>query len=212
MITPRPSLVDIVADRLREKILLGELALGAKLHQDYICREFGVSRTPLRQALARLEAEGLIETENHKSAVVRRPSRREMIELYEIADSLEPLAAKLALPRRDGAVLEDLTSLLTRLEGTDDIRAWTTLNSTFHMTMYLAADRPLLCETISMIRNRTALYVQMTSLAARREQAEAEHRRILQAYKTGNEAKLIDEVRQHLRGTVDMGFHMLADR
>jgi DNA-binding GntR family transcriptional regulator len=93
------SLADEIAFRLRSDILEGVLPLGARLQQDELCTRFGVSRTPVREALRQLQALNLITLAPSRGATVRVPSRRELIEVYELRADLEGLASRLAAAR-----------------------------------------------------------------------------------------------------------------
>jgi len=86
---PRQSLATAVADKLREKILNGELREGQQLRQDAIAAELRVSRIPVREALRQLEAEGLVTIIPHRGAVVSALSLEEIEELFEIRAVLE---------------------------------------------------------------------------------------------------------------------------
>ena len=102
------SLADEIAFRLRSDILEGVLPLGTRLQQDELCARFGVSRTPVREALRQLQALNLITLAPSRGATVRVPSRRELIEVYELRADLEGLACKLAAVRWTG---EDLAEI-----------------------------------------------------------------------------------------------------
>src|SRR5690242_21954343 len=87
---PRTSLSSAVAEKLREKIVQGDIQEGEQLRQDAIAQEFAVSRIPVREALRQLEAEGLITIVPHRGAVVSLLSCDEIEELFEIRAILEP--------------------------------------------------------------------------------------------------------------------------
>jgi len=88
--------VDDMADAIQLRILTGEYALGAPLRQAQLADEFGVSRTPVREALRKLQAAGLVEIIRHRGAIVRGPSARDLREAYIVRAELEGLAAELA--------------------------------------------------------------------------------------------------------------------
>ena len=88
--------VDFIVERLREDILAGRLAPGSRLVESDLTARFAVSRGPVREALRRLSAEGLIEHRPHRGAVVRRLSERDIRELFQIRVEMEALAARLA--------------------------------------------------------------------------------------------------------------------
>lgn len=90
------KLIDEIVERIRAKIISGEFAPGDRLKQEVLAEEFSVSRTPIREALSRLEAQGIIVQEQRRSAVVSKPSSRDIGEMYQIRAELEGLAAQLA--------------------------------------------------------------------------------------------------------------------
>lgn len=93
---PPTRLIEEIANGIHAKILSGEYPPGAPLKQELLAAEFAVSRTPIREALSRLEAKGVVTQAQGRSAVVRVPSRREVTEMYQVRAELEGLAAQLA--------------------------------------------------------------------------------------------------------------------
>src|SRR6476661_9386152 len=97
------ALVDRLAADVQARVLSGEFASGSRLRQESLATEFGVSRTPVREALRKLQAAGIVQLEPRRGARVRGPSAREVREAYEVRAELEGLAAALAATRiRDG--------------------------------------------------------------------------------------------------------------
>src|SRR5580765_1341058 len=84
---------------LQARVLSGEIVTGTRLRQEALADEFGVSRTPIREALRKLQASGLVELQPHRGALVRAPSAREIRDAYEVRAELEGLAADLAAQR-----------------------------------------------------------------------------------------------------------------
>jgi DNA-binding GntR family transcriptional regulator len=93
------ALVDRLAATIQARVLSGEFASGSRLRQESLATEFGVSRTPVREALRKLQAAGIVQLEPHRGARVRGPSAREVREAYEVRAELEGLAAALAAMR-----------------------------------------------------------------------------------------------------------------
>jgi len=92
----RRALVDKLAATLQARVLNGELPMGARLRQAALAEEFGVSRTPVREALRKLQASGLVELRPNRGALVRGLSSREVRDAYEVRAELEGLGAELA--------------------------------------------------------------------------------------------------------------------
>jgi DNA-binding GntR family transcriptional regulator len=110
-----PGLADEIAYRLRADILEGRLALGAPLPHEQLAARFGVSRTPIREALRKLQATGLVELSPNRGAVVRTPPRIELIEVYELRADLEGFACELACARASDEELDLLDGAQARL-------------------------------------------------------------------------------------------------
>ncbi|WP_214407944.1 GntR family transcriptional regulator [Pseudonocardia lacus] len=111
---PAPSggaLVDQVAARIRERILSGDIPIGAQLRQAELAVDFGVSRMPVREALRQLQTGGLIEVHPNRGATVRVPAPWEVRETYEVRAELEALAARRAVRRLTPAHLDRLRTL-----------------------------------------------------------------------------------------------------
>src|SRR6266850_1333129 len=101
MSTPflKVSLVDRVVETLHDRIAQGAIVPGETLRIEALAREFGISRTPVREAISKLEAEGIVVRRTGYAATVFTPSRKEVLDYYEMRMVLEPLAARLALPQ-----------------------------------------------------------------------------------------------------------------
>lgn len=150
------ALVDHIAATLQTRVLRGEIPSGTKLRQESLASEFGVSRTPVREALRKLQASGLVEVEPRRGAVVRAPSAREIREAYIVRAELEGLAAELAVPQIHERQLEALREsvelfrraaddvIARRKRGGDertetDFDRWSQANDSFHQTIQEAA-------------------------------------------------------------------------
>jgi DNA-binding GntR family transcriptional regulator len=152
-----PGLADEIAYRLRADILEGRLPLGEPLRHEQLAARFGVSRTPIREALRKLQATGLVELSPNRGAVVRTPARRELVEVYELRADLEGFASELACARASDADLARLEGAQARLaaavEGArlDDAgfdAAVADANGAFHDAIHQAAGNARLHATI----------------------------------------------------------------
>jgi DNA-binding GntR family transcriptional regulator len=108
----RDTTAKVVAERLRDEIQDGTLSPGTRLRQNEVARRFGVSTTPVREAFAQLQAEGLVRIDPHRGAVVFRPTTDDLVEFYEIREVLESLAVVRAIPRL-AALIENLRDAST---------------------------------------------------------------------------------------------------
>src|SRR5689334_1279951 len=129
---PRKSLSSVVVERLREKILTGELREGEQLRQDAIASEFQISRIPVREALSHLAAEGLITIVANRGAVVSALSPDEIMQLFETRAVLESHMLRLALPNMKNEDLQTAGDILKHfedsLEKDSEMKSWGTWN------------------------------------------------------------------------------------
>jgi DNA-binding GntR family transcriptional regulator len=146
--------VDELAATLQARVLSGEIPSGTRLRQEALAEEFGVSRTPVREALRKLQASGLVEVRPNRGALVRAPTAREVREAYEVRAELEGLAAELAATRIRNdqlLMLHEAVSLFRRLieSGTREVREWSRANDLFHQTIQEAAGNDRLVEMLA---------------------------------------------------------------
>ena len=130
-----------VRDELQQAILEGVLQPGERLRAEALAQRFGTSRTPVREALLQLEAQGLVEVEPNRGAVVRAFDAADLLDLYELRALLEPAAAARAATRIEPHEIEQLTDL------TDDdapVERQIAANEQFHRIIVEAARSPRL--------------------------------------------------------------------
>lgn len=142
------STVEALAQRLRDEIAEGKLLPGQAIPQEEISARFGVSRSPLREALRQLEAEGAIEYRANRGAVVATIDAESLRQVYAIRRMLEAGAIELALPRIDTKIIAKLRKLDTALRGEKDERVFVKLHHEFHSSIYDLAANPLLSKAI----------------------------------------------------------------
>lgn len=199
----RRSIPEEVASRLRRRILSGELAEGAPLRQDAIAGDYGVSRIPVREALRRLEAEGLVRLEPHKGAVVAGLAPAEIAELFEMRALLESHLIALAVPALRPAHLTEAAAALdsyeTALEA-GKVADWGALNWRFHAALYRAAGRPQWLETVERLNRQTDRFIRLQlALTGALDRARSDHRAILRLAAEGNGEAAAELVREHIR-------------
>ena len=146
------SVVDQVHADLLERIVAGELAPGSRLRQEALAAELGVSRTPLREALARLVSEGLVEFIPNRGATVAQRDFNDMDEAWRARLVLEPGAARLAAERRDAEEVERLREAVRRQRGAaDDVAASFEVNREFHLALVAASGNAHLLRFASLL-------------------------------------------------------------
>jgi DNA-binding GntR family transcriptional regulator len=134
------SVVDQVHAELLERIVAGELRPGARLRQEALAEQLGVSRTPLREALARLVSEGLVEFVPNRGATVAGRDFSDMEQAWRARLVIEPGAARLAAERQERLAIESMRETVLRQRSVaDDVTASFALNREFHLALVAAA-------------------------------------------------------------------------
>jgi DNA-binding GntR family transcriptional regulator len=177
-----PSPADLIHAALREAIVEGTLHEGATLRQDHIAQMFNVSRIPVREALARLEEQGLVTTQRHKGAVVSTLSLEEIAELFEFRALIEAEVIRQAVLNIRDQTLAEAKAYSDAFASEPDSGKWAGLNRLFHTTLYKDCARPYHLQVVSQAIDKIARYLRaqlvLTDGIAR---ARREHEGILAA-------------------------------
>jgi DNA-binding GntR family transcriptional regulator len=173
---------DAVTEALRDMILSGSVAVGVQLKQEMLARRFGVSRIPIREALKRLQAEGLVDHTPHQGSIVASQSIPELLEALDIRAGLETRALALAIPRMQARDHRAAREILKRYDASDSPREWTELNLEFHMALYRPCARPRLLRMIEEVVRGIDMHLRaLQSYRAGLKSPQDEHRLILKA-------------------------------
>jgi DNA-binding GntR family transcriptional regulator len=202
----RRNLSSQVADTLRSAINQGTLADGTALNQVAIAKMLGVSRVPVREAIHRLQAEGLITVRPHHGAVVTGLSVERVSELFEIQALLEEYIAERALPNMDVPFQARLRARAAEMRATADLETWLALNATFHTELNEPSGAPLAIEICQQLRARGQRYLNLWSYGKgidRPADANREHDIILDFIAAGDTAGAVAAIRQHVLTTRD---------
>lgn len=177
------SRADQVSEKIRQAIRTGKYVSGDHIRETEVADWLQVSRTPVREALRRLESEGLLTFESWRGVVVANLDRQQISELYAMREMLEGAAARLAARHIDPGEIDLLDILMDRAEAiTDDAQKLADINRKYHETIYLAAHNRYLTQTLEQLRNSLALLRGTTySVPGRAETASKEHRAIVEA-------------------------------
>lgn len=187
---------------LRKLIVQGGLPAGQPLHQGSLAAQLGISRTPLREALHTLSAEGLITFDANGTAYVVAPSAEALREIYSIREVLESLAGRAAVENITEDELTQAEAILDAMEVVTDPVEWASLNAAFHRVIYDAAGKPQLLELIEILRNRAKLYVALLAADLKNAtHAAAEHRAMLDALRRRDADGMEALIRSHLTTT-----------
>jgi DNA-binding GntR family transcriptional regulator len=192
------SKTDLVAALLRELVITGELAAGEQLRQRDLAQRFGVSQTPVREAMRRLESEGLLICDTHRGFTVVPPDDGRIEENFQIRAALESLGASLAARKIDAPGLARLRDLNDKMRAlADDDPAYAELNREFHFTVYEYAHSPLL---LSLMRLLWASLHQGPRVSRTHAESARQHDEILAALTDGDAAAAAARTYQHIMG------------
>lgn len=204
------ALVDQIAREIRERIMTGQITIGAQLRQAELAAELGVSRTPVREALRKLQTSGLIEVLPNRGAVVRVPAPWEVREAYEVRAELEGLACARATDRLNDDDLERLREAnrgmreaIAHPELTEPGAEPPTvvLNDVFHTTIHQVSGNQRLMYAIAELNEAFPRNVSFLVLAGdrrRREENVDEHERIVEALADRDAQLAREQMRKHV--------------
>jgi DNA-binding GntR family transcriptional regulator len=192
-----------VHDHLREEILSDRLPPGTELQEVALSQELGVSRGPIREALGRLAAEGLVTVRPRRGAVVRELSAREFIEAYQVREALEVMAVRLAVPKlsaEDTAAMQRLIDEMTALTEAGDVQGFFEANTAFHQAFFDAAGNRMLADMHRRLRGQIDRHrLRSLELRGNLQRSITEHKAILRAARTGDAEHAAHLVSEHIR-------------
>jgi DNA-binding GntR family transcriptional regulator len=191
-----------LAQRLREAIDAGHWQPGELLRQEQIAAQYGVSRIPVREALAQLQSEGLLDVAHYRGARVSRPRAEEIDELFDLRLMVEADLLARALERHDQRSLRELERLQDTLDDADDRLGWISGDIAFHEALYRPAERP---RSLALFRQLRApidrFSVQALGPGTRKKGWADEHRQLIAAVAAGDAAAARTILEQHLQAT-----------
>jgi DNA-binding GntR family transcriptional regulator len=162
--------------RLKASIRSGELRAGDRLIEKDVTERLGMSRTPVREALQRLESEGLLTYEPRRGLTVTRPSHQMIMELYSMREALEAKAASLAAQHASDIEVAALIALVDdEARFFDDPSRLSEINQRFHAMMHLAAHNRYLLRSLQTMNDTMALLPTMLGNPERAREAHEEH-------------------------------------
>lgn len=201
-----PRLGDQVYSHLIEAIATNALPEGSRIQEDDLAEQMGVSKTPIREALRRLEAEGFIVANSHRTPEVRRLDREDIIELYSVREYLERLAIRATTELADPRILAALEAIQRSAEEdlasglSVDINRSVSYNQKFHHLILEGAGNRRLQRMYGLIAvDIRRLAYRSIRVAGRQREAVAQHRTILEAVKKGDANMAESLITQHVR-------------
>lgn len=193
---------DSVATFLEEAILRGDYQDGEKLDEIRLANEFGVSRTPIREAFLKLSSAGLIDQIPNRGAYVCQPGPVELVELFEMMGELEASCARLAAMRISETAIDELLAANKACQLAVELanpNAYYDHNETFHLTIYSQSGNRVLEADTLRLHQRLKPYRRIQLQArGRLTQSMAEHEGIVGALIAGDSVKAADLMRDHV--------------
>lgn len=205
---------DEVYDHLKNRILSGEFAGGMRLNPVEIGAMLGVSRTPVREALYRLDIEGLVTLNPNRGVVVTSLTVEDVAELFKIRAALETLAAAEAARKLREDDLDEFELRLRRMDRVrTDPKQWIVRHEEFHDHLYRFAEMPRLYAEIRRMREAVHAYLRMyIDVYHHTEMPGYEHRTMLAEIATGDPERAGRAVREHIESAASGVLEFLAAR
>ncbi len=202
--------------QLESAILTGELKPRERLVEQDLAARLGMSRTPIREALRRLEERGLVRILPHRGAVVAEISPEDIENIYVVRCHVESLAARLAAARISPRTFEqvgDLEAALSRQSTSGNVRALMQANDVFHDTIYGVAENACLLEVIQQLRRQVhPVRFSAWSQPERISRSLAEHREMVEVLRRQDGDGLAELTQRHLAVAKDAYLTSLAGR
>jgi DNA-binding GntR family transcriptional regulator len=205
---PRP-LPDFIYHWLREQILIGELVPGAEIRQELLARQFGTSRVPIREALSRLQAEGIIILRPRRGFAVPSLNQAEIIEIFELRMAVEEHAMRIATKERTQTDVNEVEALVEAMETPAEapslryLQQWMSTNRLFHTRLIECAHRKRLSEVALNLRDAIEPYMRIEANFNRQVgYANVEHRKIFEAFKRKDTEAAAQISRKHCESTL----------
>jgi DNA-binding GntR family transcriptional regulator len=207
--------VDAVYEVLRRSILDGELPPGHRLRSDVLANELEVSRTPVREALRKLETEGLVDA-SRSGLVVRQSSEEDLVEIFYLREALEGMAARLAAENATRAEIDELNALFEDMEAVaarGDIALVRKLTGEFHLLVCRASHNKRLIQSLQGLLDHVRQAQSSTLyMPGRPADALKEHRALLLAIEKRDPDLAETLARQHRRKTLELRRKMLREQ
>lgn len=209
---PQTSRAEHAYQKLLSAILSGELKPGSRIREVELAEWLKISRTPVREAVRRLESEGLICIAGHKGMAIAELDYQAVMELYQMREVLEAAAASLAAKHASEPEIYSLREIFNQeKQEQNNSVVQAEINRAFHNAIYHAAHNRYLLKSLNSLRDAMALLGSTTyALPSRSEAALAEHERIIDAIEKGDAAGADKAARDHIRAAQQARIRILT--
>jgi len=210
---PRANLHEQVANRLRQMLVEGRIAPGAKLNERELCEVLEVSRTPLREAIKMLAAEGLVELLPNRGAIAVELDEDDVRHTFEVMAGLEALSGELAAQRITDAELAEIRATHFEMMAAytrRDLPAYYRLNAAIHRAINAAAKNPVLSATYDRVNARLqALRFRSNQDEEKWKSAMREHEQMIEALAAHDAAAMRKVLASHLMNKLSVVLQQL---
>ena len=198
---------DVVFNTLRQAILKGELAPGERLMEIQLAEKLGVSRTPIREAIRKLELEGLVLMIPRKGAEVAEITEKSLRDVLEVRRALEELAVELVCEKITDEQIQDLKDAAEEFKESlkdGDITRIAEADVKFHDVIYMATDNQKLIQLLNNLREQMYRYrVEYLKRSDFHQQLIDEHEEIIETIESGQKDRAVQVVCQHVDNQVE---------
>jgi DNA-binding GntR family transcriptional regulator len=206
---PLPRTIsDFIYNNLKSAIINAKLRANQRINEKELAEQFRVSRTPVREAVLRLAAEGFVQIDSYRRAVVKEISYKELKEIFEVLGALDRLAVDLAVDNLTIKEIRKLEKLLDKMQqycNLNSIEKYLELNVEFHNEIWKAVPNKLLVETLHSIRDKMLRYNYAQIYAFKKpgslERSIKQHKELLKAIIDKDKEKLKNLIVKH-RGSL----------
>lgn len=190
-----------ICDCIRLDILSLKLRPGSPLHEEELAAAYRVSRTPIREAIRKLERDGLVTVHPRRGAFISEISMRRALEIDQLRELLEPVAARRAAARISDEALAEISGALEQLKTVspdlDDYVRYLEIDVRLHELILRAAGNETMCEVVTRLHHRMNA-VRIVTTAPRYEESIAEHKRIIAALRARDGETAAREMATHI--------------
>lgn len=195
------SLSDRILNLIEKAILSGSIKPGERLIETELAKRLGISKSPVREALKRLEGEGIVQLLPRKGYFVRDIDRKSIEDFFDVMFILEPATAALAVKRKSKVVCNELDELLRKMERSlqkKDYESYRMLNDQFHYLFYNLSENEWMIKISQMLRKQAYMLRSLSLIKDRFTYSLEEHHAIADAFKKGDRRLLEKAVKNHV--------------
>jgi DNA-binding GntR family transcriptional regulator len=196
------TLTDKTIAVIEKAILSGSMKNGERIVETEIAKRLGISKAPVREALKKLEGDGIVELLPRRGYIVKPVTLKSTNDFFDVQFLFEPAAAKLALRKKNDAICQEMTRIIEAMERsleTEDYDAYLHLNEAFHTLFYRSIENEWFIKISQMLRKQARILRSLSLFTRDRFTTSIkEHMAIAEAYRKGDAKALVSATKLHL--------------